>query len=206
MATDILTWMQTLVSRIRTWLSPRRVDQEFEQELQTHLDLLTQENIGRGMVPAEARRAALLRLGGVTQLKETNRELQGLPFLETFLQDVRFALRMLRKNPGFTTIAVLTLALGIGANTAIFSVVFAVLLKPLPFAQPEQPVTVFEAQPQEGVMGNGWSYPNFAELRAHNHIFSEMAAKTTRREDRLQPMPFVPFDPIRLQCCFLASN
>src|ERR1700688_511389 len=175
MATDILTWMQTLVSRIRTWLSPRRADQEFEQELQTHLDLLTQKNISRGMVPAEARRAALLRLGGVTQLKETNRELQGLPFLETFLQDVRFALRTLRKNPGFTTIAVLTLALGIGAHTAIFTVVFAVLLKPLPFVQPEQLVTVFEAQPQEGVMGNGWSYPNFAELRAHNHIFSEMA-------------------------------
>jgi predicted permease len=175
MAADMFTWMQTLLSRIRTLLSPRRVDQEFEQELETHLDLLTQENISRGMDPAEARRAALLRLGGLTQLKEANRELQGLPFLETFLQDVRFALRMLRKNPGFTAVAVLTLALGIGANTAIFSVVFAVLLKPLPYAHPEQLVTVFEAQPQEGVMGNGWSYPNFAELRASNHVFSEMA-------------------------------
>jgi len=171
----MLAWMQTLVSRMRVWLFPGRADQEFEQELETHLDLLTHENIHRGMTPEGARRAALMRLGGITQLKENNRELRGLPFLETFLQDVRYALRMLRKNPGFATVAVLTLALGIGANTAIFSVVYAVLLKPLPYPQPEQLVTVFEAKPQEGIMGNGWSYPNFAELRADNHIFSEMA-------------------------------
>jgi predicted permease len=171
----MLTRMQTLVSRARTLLSPRRADQEFEQELETHLDLLTQENIQRGMVPAEARRAALIRLGGMTQLKEANRELQGLPFLETFLQDVRYALRMLRKSPGFTAVAVLTLALGIGANTAIFSVVYAVLLKPLPYAKPEQLFNVFEAKPQEGVKGTGWSYPNFAEIREHNGIFSDMA-------------------------------
>ena len=171
----MLAWMQTLVSRMRVWLFPRRADQEFEQELETHLDLLTQENIQRGMVPAEARRAALIRFGGVTQLKETNRELQGLPFLETFFQDVRYALRMLRKSAGFTTVAVLTLALGIGANTAIFSVVYAVLLKPLPYAKPEQLFNVFEAKPQEGVGGTGWSYANFAELREHNRIFSDMA-------------------------------
>src|SRR5260370_34862128 len=81
---------------------------------------------------------------------------------------------MLRKNPGFTAVVVLTLALGIGANTAIFSVVYAVLLKPLPYAQPEQLVTVFQAKPQEGVMGTGWSYANFAERRKQNHVFSEM--------------------------------
>ena len=171
----MIAWMRALVSRTRTWVSGRSMDQEFERELETHLDMLTEENARRGMAPEEAKRAARVQLGGLTQLKETNRELRGLPLLETILQDARFALRMLHKNPGFTTVAVLTLALGIGANTAIFSVVYGVLLKPLPYEKPEQLVTVFEAQPQEGIMENGWSYPNFAELRADNHIFSEMA-------------------------------
>jgi hypothetical protein len=151
------------------------MDQDFEHELKTHLNMLMEENVRRGMAPEEAKRAACMRLGGLTQLKETNRELQGLPMLETFLQDARFALRMLRKNPGFTAVAVLTLALGIGANTAIFSVVYAVLLKPLPYTNSEQLFNVFEAQPQEGVMGTGWSYANFAELSEQNRVFSEMA-------------------------------
>jgi predicted permease len=168
-------WIKAFASRTRAWLSPTAADQEFESELATHLEMLTEENVGRGMTPEEARRAARVRLGGLTQLRETNRELQGLPIIETFLQDTRFALRMLRKNPGFAAVAVLTLALGIGANTAIFSVVYAVLLKPLPFAQPEQLFNVFEVQPAEGVKGTGWSYGNFEELRAANHIFSEMS-------------------------------
>jgi predicted permease len=171
----MIAWIRALGSRTRAWVSSREVDQDFEQELETHLDMLAEENVRRGMAPEEARRAARMRLGGRTQLKETNRELRGLPLLETTMQDARYALRMLRKNPGFTAVAVLTLALGIGANTAIFSVVYAVLLKPLPYPQPERLVTIFEAKPQEGIMGNGWSYPNFAELRSDNHIFSEMA-------------------------------
>jgi len=171
----MFAWITTLASRTRTWLSPRRVDQEFAHELQTHLDMLTDENIRRGMPPEEARRAARIKLGGVTQLKETNRELRGLPFIETFFQDARYALRMLRKNPGFTAVAVLTLALGIGANTAIFSVVYAVLLKPLPYANPNQLVSAFAANTQEGVPEDGTSYPNFEEWRAQNHVFSELA-------------------------------
>jgi predicted permease len=171
----MLAWIRAIASRIGGLVRRGREDEEFEQELNEHLAMLTDENVKRGMTPEEARRVARTRLGGVTQLKETNRELKGLPVLETLLQDVRYAMRMLRKNPGFTAVVVLTLALGIGANTAIFSVVYAVLLKPLPYAQPEQLVTVFEAKPREGIMGNGWSYPNFAELRANNHSFSEMA-------------------------------
>jgi len=171
----MFAWIRTLASRTHALLSPRQVDQDFEHELETHLDLLTNENIRRGMAPEEARRNARIRLGGNTQLRETNRELRGLPLIETFLQDARFALRMLRKNPGFTAVAVLTLALGIGANTAIFSVVYAVLLKPLPYAQPDQLFNVFQAQPQEGVAVDGWSYQNFAVLRDQNHVFSELA-------------------------------
>ena len=123
----------------------------------------------------EALRAVRLERDSVETAKQDVRSAGWESFVETCWQDLRFAARMLRKNPGFTAVAVLTLALGIGANTAIFSVVYAVLLKPLPYGQPEQLVTVFEAQPREGIMGNGWSYPNFAELRANEHSFSEMA-------------------------------
>jgi putative ABC transport system permease protein len=171
----MFAWIATLASRMRAWFSPGHVDQEFASELETHLDMLTDENIHRGMPPEEARRAARIKLGGVTQLKETNHEIRGLPFIETFLQDARYALRMLRKSPGFTAVAVLTLALGIGANTAIFSVVYAVLLKPLPYANPNQLVSAFQANSQEGVPETGTSYPNFEEWRAQNHVFSELA-------------------------------
>src|SRR5579859_8077429 len=115
-----------------------------------------------------------LVFGGVESVKEDFRAERGLHFLEILLQDARFAFRMLRKNPGFTAVVVLTLALGIGANTAIFSVVYAVLLKPLPYAQPEQLFNVFEVQPQAGVTGTGWSYANFEEFRKQNRVFSEM--------------------------------
>jgi predicted permease len=171
----MLAWIRAWASRTRASLSPRQLNQEFEHELDAHLDMLADENVRRGMSPEEARRAARIRLGGQTQLKEINRELHGLPALETFFQDTRYAFRMLRKNPGFTAVAVLTLALGIGANTAIFSVVYAMLLKPLPYSRPDQLLTVFEAQPKAGVKATGWSYANFAELREQNRIFSDMA-------------------------------
>jgi predicted permease len=171
----MFSWITTFASRIRAWLSPDHVDQEFTSELETHLDMLTDENIRRGMPPEDAGRAARIKLGGVTQLKETNRELHSLPVIETFLQDARYAFRMLRKNPGFTAVAVLTLALGIGANTAIFSVVYAVLLKPLPYANPNQLVSAFQANTQEGVPEDGTSYPNFQEWRAQNHVFSDLS-------------------------------
>jgi putative ABC transport system permease protein len=170
----MFAWIITLASRTRAWVSPRQVDQEFEHELNTHLAMLTEENVRRGMAPEEAMRAARVRLGGHTQLTETNRELRGLPILETFVQDMRFAFRMLRKSPGFTAVAILTLALGIGANTAIFSVVYAVLLKPLPFTNPDQLFTAFQANTQQGVAETGCSYPNYEEWRAQNHVFSEL--------------------------------
>ena len=127
------------------------------------------------MTPEEAARAARIRLGGSTQLKETNRELRGFPFLETALQDFRFAFRMLRKNPGFSAIAILTLALGIGANTAIFSVVYAVLLKPLPFADSGQLFTVFQRDIKNPKNVNGFSFPNLRDLREQSEIFSDLS-------------------------------
>ena len=87
----MLAWLRTLISRTRTGLLPGHVDEDFAHELETHLEMLTEDNVERGMAPEEAARAARLRLGGLTQLKETNRELQGLPMIETFLQDTRSA-------------------------------------------------------------------------------------------------------------------
>ena len=171
----MFAWIRTLASQTRAWISSRHADQEFDNELEAHLDLLTAENIRRGMSPEEARRAARIRLGGFTQLKEINRELRALPFLETFFQDIRYAFRTLRKNPGFTAVAVLTLALGIGANTAIFSVVYAMLLKPLPYPNPSQLFTAFQANKQQGIAETGCSWPNFEDWRAQNSVFSELA-------------------------------
>lgn len=170
-------WIASLIYRIRTWHSPGPAERAFERELESHLEMLTGENVRQGMTPERARRAAHMKLGGITQLRETNREVSGLPLVETLLQDTRYAFRMLRKNPGFTAIAVLTLALGIGANTAIFSVVYAVLLKPLPYPHSDRLFNVFQAQPQQGVKAAGWSYLNFEELRKRNRSFTGMVGE-----------------------------
>jgi predicted permease len=171
----LLASLRALASRARTWCAKRQVDQDFEEEIASHLDMLAREHVRRGMDPEAASRAARVRLGGITQLEETNRELHGFPEVDTFVHDIRYALRILRKNPGFTAVAVLTLALGVGANTAVFSVVDAVLFKSLPYAQSDQLFNVFQEQSQDERVKTGWSYANFADLRAENHVFSELA-------------------------------
>jgi predicted permease len=134
--------LRVVISRIRGCFRLRRLDDDFQQELDSHLVLLTEENLRRGMTPEEARRAARVRLGGVAQLRETHRELHGLPWLETLAQDIRYALRMVRKNPGFTAVVVVTIALGIGASTAVFSVVDPLLFRRLPYPQDDRLVSV----------------------------------------------------------------
>jgi predicted permease len=149
-------------------------DQDIATELENHLQLHIEDNLRAGMNPEEARRQALLKLGGVEQTRENYRDRRGLPLLETLLQDLRFGVRMLRQNLGFTAIAVLTLALGIGANTAVFSVVYAVLLQPLPYKDPSRLIVLNETTPKVGDVSV--SYPNFLDWRAGNHAFSQMAA------------------------------
>jgi putative ABC transport system permease protein len=165
----------SFAARLRTWLRRNADDSEFERELRTHVEMLAQDYIRGGMSSEAAARAARLRLGGVAQLKEVRREISGLPLLDALGQDSRYAIRALRRTPGFTAVAVLTLGLGIGANTAVFSVVHAVLLQPLPYAHPEELLNVSQVQQAEGGQATGWSYANFAEFRERNGVFSEMA-------------------------------
>jgi predicted permease len=149
-------------------------EQEFAEELASHLAMHIEDNLRAGMSPEEARRAALIKLGGVTLAKELRREQGGFPMLETFWQDIRFGLRMLRKNSGFSLIAILTLALGIGANTAIFSLVHTLLLRPLPYHESARLVLLSDKGRAGG--RNFIPYPNLSDWRERSQPFEGIAA------------------------------
>ena len=167
--------LQNMTSGLRSLFQKKEVEQELDEELRTYLEMATEEKMKQGMSRDDAVRAVRLDRGSLGVAKETVRAAGWESLVETCWQDLRFGLRMLRKNPGFTAVAVLTLALGIGANTAIFSVVYAVLLKPLPCSKSEELFNVFQQQAQDETVQTGWSYPNFQELREQNHVFSAVA-------------------------------
>ncbi|HYL75786.1 MAG TPA: ABC transporter permease [Bryobacteraceae bacterium] len=174
----MLAVLNTTVSRIRGLFSGRSQDEDFDQEVQAHLEMFTEENIRSGMTPDQARRAALVRFGGVTQIRESQRDHRGLPQIETFLQDVRYAVRGFRKSPGFTLVAVLTLALGIGLNTTLFTAYNAVALRPLPVKDPRTVVRL-ERWFQDSSLGDlqyAFSYPEYVYYRDHTRSLSNLVA------------------------------
>jgi len=167
--------MRAWFLRLRNFFSgARSAEQDFAAEMQSNLQLHIDENLRRGMSAEEARRNALMRLGGVAQTEEMVRDRRSLPWMESFAQDFRFALRMLLKNPGFTVTAVLILALGIGANTAMFSVVRAVLLRPLAYSQPDRIVRVATLWKKSGHQGQV-SAPDFHDWHDQSSAFERMA-------------------------------
>ena len=171
------SWLRLIWSRLRSLLTRDRLEREFDEELTTHLELLTDEFQRRGLSAADARREALLKLGRPDRLREVHREQRGLPVLDILAQDVRYAVRMVRKSPAFTSVVTLSLALGIGANTALFSLVDSLLLRSLPVREPGRLVQV-QVVP---VLPGGFRKPFpvfepsvFDAVRAHGQIVSEV--------------------------------
>ena len=163
-----MEWVRVVLSRCGAFLRRQKLDEDLDEELRAHIDLAIEENVKRGMNAQEARRVAMREFGGVTQTKETYRVQRGLTWLEEMVRDVRFGLRQLRKSPGFTLVALSTLALGIGATTALFSVVDAVILKPLPFPNAGRLVHVNSVIVATG-RGGAASYLDFVDWQARNH-------------------------------------
>jgi putative ABC transport system permease protein len=164
------------LSRAAGLFRHRALDEDFEREIGAHLDALADEGVRRGLDPEAARREAVLRFGGPMQIREQHRDGRSLPAIETTVQDLRYAWRGFRRSPAFSLVAVATLAIGIGAGTAVFSFVRAVLLKDLPYRAPGELVRIFETNPLRGWTRNIVAPANYADWKRLNTVFTDIAA------------------------------
>jgi predicted permease len=166
---------RSFFKRLIGFVGKRKRDAEFSAELESHLQLHIEDNLRAGMTPEGARRDALLKLGGIEQIKENYRDRRGLPMLEALFQNLRFGFRVLLKNPGSTSTVVIALALGIGASTAMFTVVRSVLLRPLPFKDPARLIKLYEYSPDDKFPYNGVASGMFKAWMKQSHGFSDLA-------------------------------
>jgi putative ABC transport system permease protein len=172
--------LRAALIRIGNLFRKRRRERELAEELESHLQMHIEDNLRSGMTPEEARRQALIKLGGVEQTKEICRDAWGERFISELGQDLRYGLRQLRHNPGFTIVAVLTLALGIGANTTVFTVINTLVLNPIPVEKPSELVGIYSApvNPSHNANLLQLSYPNLQDLRERNRVLSSLAGFT----------------------------
>ena len=173
-----MDWLRTLWSRCVAFFGERKLDDELDEELFAHIEFAVEENLRGGMSPQDARRAALLKFGAVAQIKESYRRQRGLPFLDALVQDVRFAVRQIRHAPGFALIAILTLSLGIGANTAVFTLTHALLLKTLPVRDPGELVrlTMDLSATEKNGRNAPLNLPIIDFIEGHSRSFHEIFA------------------------------
>src|SRR5262252_2521426 len=168
-----MRWKQELGFIVRRLIHRRRAERELDDEIRAHLEMEAERNVADGMSPEEARLAARRSFGSVALAREDSRAMWGFWSLEILWQDLRYGVRMLLKNPGLTTIAVITLSLGVGANTAIFTLLDKVLIRTLPVERPDQLVTFVEDAGGEPAI---FSYPLYVELRDRNDVLSGVVA------------------------------
>ena len=173
-------WMFTIPLRLRSLFRWAQEDQELDDELRDHLERKIEEYVAKGMTQEEAHRRACLDIGGIEQTKEKCRDARRVNLIQDLIQDLRYGLRTLRKSPGFTSVAVLTVALGIGASTVIFSAVYAVLLRPLPFKNSDHLVFIVKKNPPRGWTRNPISPAEILAWRDQSGAFEDIAAHTQR--------------------------
>src|SRR5437762_5809346 len=174
-----MRFLREWIHRLRGTLLPSRRDADLEEELRLHVAMAAEEARRRGLEPADAVRAARIEAGGASQAMDTLRDQRGLPWLDDLARDVRHGLRTLRRTPVFTVVALLTLALGIGANTAIFSIVNGVILRPLDYPRPEQLMYLTTEFPVLRLTGNALSVQEYLEFRQLTQSFAMVGAYRT---------------------------
>ena len=180
-----MDWIRILLSRCAGLFGRRKVDEDLDQELFTHIGFSIAENRRRGMSEQEARTAALRAFGGITQAKEDYRMQSGLPFFEVFSRDLRFGFRQLRKSPGFVWTTITIFGLGVGITTAAFSVIDDVLLRPLPYQDPDRLVWIHDGMTQEDTSGWSACMKDFLLWRARSKSFQNLAYSVLRRTQEI---------------------